>query len=522
MTKGFVNCHIYGSDATCFVVDGNVFSYVGDDEGVMTSCDEVIDLQGQYVYPGFNDTHMHLVNLGFALSILPLGQCRNLGEMKEDILGRVDGRKWVIGRGFNEDKLEDQRIFTKAELDEICPDTPVCLTRCCGHKMVANSKALEMADIDENTLVSGGKIRFEEGVLEESAIELIQAAWPIPSVDDICEYIRLGMKECNRYGITSVGSDDLLTITQEYDEALAAFEKMSYQKQLTVRVNEQCQFADIEEYQRFLHEGYTTEVGDEYFKIGPLKLLMDGSLGARTAYMSRPYNDDENTSGYPIFSKKELEAYVKLGAYYNMPSVIHVIGDKALDMVLDVYDEVVLEGNPLHHGLVHVQITREEQVKHIIEKKYQCYVQSIFTDYDSMIVKDRVGEDRAETSYAFRTYYENTGMSNGSDSPVEAPDVFKGLACAITHRSMSHPECGFNEKEAMSFEQAMNSFTINGAKASFEDDIKGTIEVNKLADFVIVKEDLSKLTPEQLCQAEVEYTYMDGEVVYVNPHPSYN
>ena len=517
MRTGFINGKLYGTEATGFIVNDHLFEVFSDDETIKENCEHIIDLKGMAVYPGFNDTHMHLVNLGFYLSNLPCNEFTSLKEMYKAIAARVDvkGHKWIRGRGFIEEQFEEKRMPTKKELDAISTEVPICLTRVCGHRMICNSKALEMADISEDGMYNGGKIYFDLGIVEENAIDLVQAAWPIPSQRDIEEYIALGMKECNKYGITSVGSDDFISITNEYDEALAALEGMGFRKELTVRVNEQCHFNCIEDFAKFLDEGYTTDMGDEFFRIGPLKLIMDGSLGACTAYMSEEYLNQKGNKGYPCLSKKELEQYIKLAAHYNMPSAIHVIGDGAVDMVLDAYEDVVLEGNPLHHGLVHVQITRKDQLERIIKNKYVCYIQGIFIDYDSLIVKERVKEETLHTSYAFKTLMEGTLCANGSDAPVEMPSVLKGIQCAVTRKSVSYGT-GMNPSEALSVQQAIDSFTINGAKMSGEEAIKGSLEAGKLADFVILDQCIEECDPEMISMIHVLSTYMDGKEVYHN------
>ncbi|MCF0110756.1 MAG: amidohydrolase [Erysipelotrichaceae bacterium] len=513
MKTGYINGHLYNKPHTAFLTEDGKFTAFGTDEEIANQSDEVINLQGQYVYPGFFDSHMHLVNLGFVLDNVKLDDCTSLTQIRS-LLEKRDSSRWIVARGYNEDKIEEHRIFNRAELDEMFPDTPVCLTRCCGHKMVANSKAMELAGVTKDTAVSGGKIFFEEGFFEENAIERIVQARPEPTVEDIKRYIRLGMACCNTYGVTSVASDDFLTVTSSYEKVQEAYRQLSESGELTVRVNEQSQFASAKDLQRFLDEGLTMGVGNDLYKIGPIKLLMDGSLGARTAYMSEPYHDKPDTCGYNIFTEEDITGYVRLGKTKNMPTIIHTIGDKALDMVLNVYNREVEQGNPLHYGMVHVQITRPDQIQNIIDRKYHCYLQTIFTDYDSMIVKDRVGEERADTSYMFKTLYEGTTVSNGTDCPVEPCHALFGIACAMTHKSMTHPEYSFNEKETLTFEQAMDTYTAGGAKVTFEWDRKGSLDVGKFADFFITKEDLSALTPQQLTTVSIQETYLNGNNVY--------
>ncbi len=512
MIKAIINANIYGSDFHNIVYDEQSIIYIGDDISKF-KLDETIDACKMSVYPGFYDSHMHLLGYGFYLANLDLKDCRSFEDIRSLIMTRADDEKypWIIARGFNEDKLAEKRLITKAELDEICADKPICLTRCCGHIMICNTKALQRSGFENDVDADGYVVNMETGLVSENAIEDVKAAWPLENVKSISEYIMLACKKCNEYGITAVGSDDFISITSEYDEVLEAFEKLAYQQKLTLRVNEQAHFNTIEDFQRFLHDGYTYDVGNDYFRIGPLKLIMDGSLGARTAYLSKNYHDDPKTKGFSCLSKKELEAFMSLAQYYNMPFAIHVIGDKALDMVLDTYDKVKIKDNILPNGLVHVQITRKDQLERIIENKLHCYIQSIFIDYDGTILRQRVGS-LADHSYAFKTLYENTNVSNGSDCPVEMPDVIKGIDKAVNRRDANGQL--LNEEEALTVKQAIDSFTINGYKISLEDNDKGKIAVGYKPDFVILDQNLETIPKDKIADTKVIMTIFDGEVVY--------
>lgn len=512
MIKAIINANIYGSEFHNIVFDEKSIIYIGNDISKF-QVDETIDACKMSVYPGFYDSHMHLLGFGFYLANLDLKDCKNFDDIKKILLTRVNDDKypWIIARGFNEDKLEEKRIITKQELDEICDSKPICLTRCCGHIMVCNTKALQRSGMENDVEADGYVVNINSGIVKENAIEDVKMAWPLADVKTISEYILLACKKCNEYGITAVGSDDFISITSEYDEVLEAFEKLAFQQKLTVRVNEQAHFNTIEDFQRFLHDGYTYDVGNDYFRIGPLKLIMDGSLGARTAYLSKNYADEPNTNGFNCLSPKELEAYMTLAQYYNMPFAIHVIGDKALDMVLDTYDKIKIENNILPNGLVHVQITRKDQLKRIIDNKLHCYIQSIFIDYDGTILKQRVG-DLAKNSYAFKTLYENTNVSNGSDCPVEMPDVIKGIDKAVNRKDVNGNLV--NEDEALSVKQAIDSFTINGYKISLEDGDKGKIAVGYKPDLVILDQDLENIPKDKIIDTKVIMTIFDGEVVY--------
>ena len=276
---------------------------------------------------------------------------------------------------------------------------------------------------------------------------------------------------------------------------------------MNLRVNEQCEFNNVEEFSRFLDEGYTFDVGNDLFRIGPLKLVTDGSLGARSAAMSKPYHDAQDTTGIMNYSVEEMQTFVQLANQFNMPTIAHCIGDRAVDDVLEAYAGNVYEGNPLHHGIVHCQILRQDQIDQIIQKKLSCYFQSIFLSTDAAIVENRVGEALAKTSYPYKTLYENTIASNGSDAPVEMPNALLGIELAITRN-------GMHQEESLSVEQAIDSYTIKGAEQLFMQDRIGKIAPEYYADLVVLDTDITKVVANQIHEAKVMMTFMNGEVVF--------
>lgn len=503
MKKAYINATIYQQDNTAFILEDNYITKVSSNEDVLNDVideDEVIDLKGMFVLPGFVDSHMHLLELGYYLSCVQLANCSSLEEMKEKLTSRLTTLKegeWLIARGYNEENFSDKKKPTKEFLDLIHKDIPICVTRSCGHSMSCNSKALELAGITDSI----------DGIVEEEMINVVHDAWNVPDESTLQEYIYKGVECANQYGLTTVGSDDFLSLTHDYTTILDVFEKLSYQEKLNLRVNEQCEFNTIEDFAKFLDEGYTFDVGNDYFRIGPLKLITDGSLGARSASLNKPYNDDPTNSGILNYSIDELKEWVQLANQFNMPTIAHCIGDKAVDEVLDAYEDNVYEGNPLHHGLVHCQILRKDQIQKIIDQKLSCYFQSIFIDSDASILEDRVGKELAETSYPFKTLYENTIASNGSDAPVEMPNALLGIDLAVTRKGMNQDEC-------LTIEQAIDSYTSSGAKQLFMEDKIGKIQEGYYADIVVLDTDITKCEPTKIHETKVMMTIMNGNEVY--------
>ncbi|MBR4445367.1 MAG: amidohydrolase [Solobacterium sp.] len=520
MAEAYINGKFFHSDAEAIVVEEGIITKTGTNAEILADLDKedsIIDLSGTYTVPGFIDTHMHLLGLGQFLTNLQLDDCESLQEVIDLLRQKAAVTKegeWIIGRGYNEDNFPDHRRPDKAMLDAVCPNIPVSLTRACGHAMTVNSKAMELAGIDADTAVDGGRIEFETGVLEENAIPLIHKAWPKDTPVSVRKALLAGMKYCNSKGVTCAGSDDFPNAGEDYRLPLDVFEQMSYREEMTVRINEQCEFGSPKEFSEFLDDGYTTDVGNDLFRIGPLKLITDGSLGARTAAMSAPYADDPSKRGYMAMSDEEMELYVKLAARFNMPAIAHCIGDEAVDRVLAAYEDVVLEGNPLHHGIVHCQIMRPDQIRRVIEKKLVCYFQSLFIDYDASILEARAGKKLAQSCYPFKTLFEGTIACNGSDAPVELNDPLRGIQLAVTRESLRFAGCSMNKEEALSVEQAIESYTEKAAEALFMEDRLGRIAPGYYADFAVLDTDILSCDVHSICEAKVLMTIMNGNRVY--------
>ena len=512
---GQVNPH--QKQCTAFVIEGNKFIYTGDDETATAMADEIVDLRGRCVLPGFNDSHMHLLNTGSFLANLDLTSVQSGEEILELLKQKKKDTpkgQWITGRGYNEDNFTKGVLCTRRQLDEICPEHPVMLIRCCGHQICVNSMALAKAHITENTQVDGGTIDYEHGILTENANELVKGAKDEATVEEIEHLFTLAAELCNRYGITSVQSDDFMTLGHDYDKVLEALVQMNEKGTLKVRLHEQCQFPDIENFKRFLADN-RRHIHSDFLSMGPLKILQDGSLGARTAALSRPYSDAPDTQGMIVVPEKTLEAFIQTAKDHHMGACVHVIGDEACETVLNAYEKINESYNPLRSGLVHVQITRPDQLKRIERLHLHNYIQSIFIDYDARIVKQRVGE-LEESSYAFKTLAETATISNGSDSPVELPDVLKGIECAVSRTSITNSACSMNPKEALTLTEAIDSYTIGGAYASFEENLKGKIQEGMLADFVILDKNPYTVPVQQIHTLCVEETWLDGKRVYLN------
>ena len=506
--KIFYNADIYGTKADAFVVDDDKFVYIGEKDEALKYEGELNDLRGKAVYPGFIDSHMHLVNYGKFLANVSLYEhTSSLKEMLHE-LSKYKDRKVIIARGWNHDYFSDVKRFpTKADLDTVSKDIPIVITRACGHIAVANSRALELCPIRE----SSSDVDIDNGIFKENSVYPLYNCLPRCTKDDIKEYILKAQQKVNSYGITSVHSDDFLSANDDYHDALKALEELRNEGKLTVRIYEQSQFLSLDDLKEFVSNGYHTGVGNEYFKIGPLKIISDGSLGARTALLSRDYSDAKGVRGLAVLDKKTLYDFMDYGDKHGMQIAIHAIGDGILDVILDKYREMNCKEK--RHGIVHCQITRKDQLDKFREYGLHAYIQSIFLDYDNHIVVERVGKDLALSSYNFKYLFDNCKASNGSDCPVEMPDVLKGIQLAVTRTSFDGTG-PYLKEQALSVREAIDSYTVNAAYASFEENIKGCIKTGFLADFVVLDKKIEDCSVSHISDIKVLETYVGGKRVF--------
>ncbi len=504
-------------------IRGNRIDFLGSSERAFELWDEyakVIDLEGNTLMPSFNDSHMHLLNYGYTQKKLNLSQYKSIKEtihessnfIKEN---GIKNGKWILGRGWNQDYLEEKRFFTKEDLDSISVEHPIVFTRTCGHIAVCNSKALAMIHKD---LLEDENIDIESGTFYELAIEILNGIIDSPDIDEMKSMITETCEELIENGITSVQSDDFNAMPDgDFKKVIKAYEELENEEMLKVRIYEQCLLPRKEQLVEFLSLGYKTGKGSSFFKIGPLKLLIDGALGGRTALLSEPYSDDIANNGICVYSQEEIDSFVSYAHDNGMQIAIHAIGDMAMDMVIDAYEKIPsnTEENKMRHGIVHCQITNKEIIDRFRKNNIVAYIQPIFLDYDLHIVEERVGDRYSET-YAFNTMNEKgIKLCGGSDAPVVHFNPFENIYCAVTRKDLrGYPEAGFISEEKLSLEEALKLFTINSAYSSFEEEIKGSLEIGKLADMIVLDRDIFTVEENEIKNIKVDMTVVDGEIVF--------
>lgn len=533
----FYNGSIYTGEMPlqeAFVVENGKFIYAGAYETakcMVEEGDQRINLNGKFVCCGFNDSHMHLLGFGKALQQAQLakytGSLKEMVAYLKEYAASTDESEWILGRGWNQDYFSDvDRMPNRYDLDTVSVEKPVCIVRACGHCLVVNSKALELLGISNVETVlqqpEGGKIGQENGILDgrfyDNAMDLVYDKVPAPTKEELKQMILAACKKMNAYGITSCQTDDYCAFHNVSWKVInEAYRELESLGELTVRVYEQSNLTNLEALVEFVEAGNTTGKGSNLFKIGPLKMLGDGALGAHTAFLSRTYADDDSTCGIPVFTKTQFDEMIHYANKTGMQVAVHTIGDACLDWVLDAFDKALMSHprQDHRHGIVHCQITRADQLEKIKELGLHVYAQTIFLDYDINIVEERVGSELAKTSYRWKTLMENgVTVSNGSDCPVELPDVMAGVQCAVTRQSLRENSKVYHPEEKFTVKEALDSYTVCGAQSSFEENEKGKIQSGMLADFVVLEENPFVVETDQIKNIKIRATYLGGKRVF--------
>ena len=513
------------------VIENGLIGELGPNEEILklkTDDSELIDLGGRLVLPGFNDSHMHFLNNGFYFSQVNLTETKNIDEAlalyKRFINeNESNGIKWIVGFGWNEDNWDDNRILTKDDLDSVTTEYPVIAIRACVHVCVLNSKALELIGIRKGTeQPETGSIALNEdgeptGVLYEM-LAYIYKKMDTYTVDEIKKMLVLVSEAAAATGITSVQTDDFESIPGRCrDNIIKAYEELSEEGKLKVRVYEQCRIMNLDEYDDFKKQGYYSGRGDSFFRLGPLKTFCDGSLGGRTAWMKESYSD-QDTCGIPIYKDEELEALVERSHKDHMAVAVHAIGDAAVEQISSIIKKVQNKFPEIknRHGIVHSQIMSESSIDCESSEDIIAYIQPVFIKYDMHMAESRVGCKRLKHSYNYREMYDKgIHIPFGTDSPVESFNPLNNIYCAVTRKDFGgFPEKGWDIEKALTLDESIKCYSEYPAFASYEENLKGKIETGFYADLVVLNEDIFNIEPENIKDVKVWMTIMNGDITY--------
>lgn len=471
---------------------------------------DVIDLKGKTVLPGFVDCHIHMRSYAKTLEQVELRDVTSVKQLQQRFR-RVAARKptdaWITARGFDEEKFKEKRLPTRLDLDTAVSDHPVLITRVCGHLSVANTKALEMVGITRNTsLAERGIIAKDQktgeltGVLVEDAQNLVTRVIPKPDDEEMLRIYEKAFGKAAEKGLTAVH----FIINDPKD--VSTLGKLSRQNKLKLRVRLMVPVEYLNEVDEF------TAIENGKIRMGSIKIFADGSLGARTAALHKPYADDKTTMGVLIYSQKKLEKLLLRVHEKGYQLAVHAIGDKAIESVLNALEKA-LSQKPRkghRHRIEHASVLNKKLVIRMKKLGIIASVQPHFIVSDFWAVK-RLGRRRARWTYALKSLVENDVVTcGGSDCPIEPIDPLLGIWAAVTRKDFT--------QEKLSVDEAIRMYTKNAAFASHEETVKGVIECGKLADLTVLTQDPYKIKKDNIRDIRVDMTIVDGEIIYARRH----
>jgi len=506
------------------IKSGKIVFLGSNSEASNIKCGKRVDLNGRLLLPGFIDSHLHMAHFAFVENTVKLFDCNSADEAvmtlkKYSEKDENKELKWFFARGWNEENFPNKRFPTKAELDTISSKVPVLMVRVCGHIAVTNSVGLtllkKMREFDEVK----SEIDFNTGVIKENAVQFFYSLLEKYSQSKVEYLLKYSFKELNKAGITGIQSDDLSSLPgKDWQLIINAYNSLQLKNDMTVRVYEQCIFEKIENFKNFLARGYRTGQGGEFFTIGPLKLIQDGSLGAKTAALLEDYEGTKHNKGIVNFSQDELDEIVDLASKNDMQIAIHCIGDRAMNMVIQSLEKAYKKYNlnDRRNGIVHAQITNQEIIDKMKENKIIAYVQPVFVDLDMDIVEPLIGKNRINKIYAWKTLLDSgIPTLGGSDAPVVSFNVVENIYFAVTRQKLDGtPIKGWIPEECLDIEEAVKLFTKYPAYASYTEDINGTLEIGKRADLVVLDKDIYLTNPADIKNIKVDLTIVNGKEVY--------
>lgn len=527
MKTAFINGKVYTVNenqplAQSVVIEGNKIIFVGSNEDAKVFIDpstNVVDLNGKLMLPGFIDNHVHFITGGFYLLGIDLRPANSTTEFKQilkDYSKKFPG-KWITGGYWDHEKWETKDLPTKEMIDEVVSNQPVFVERLDGHMGVANSFTLKLAGITKDTespdgglIVKDPKTGEPTGVLKDNAMYFVTKFIPDPTTEENYEALTAALDEAKKLGITSVQD-----IT--YGDALTAFQKAKDEGKLTCRIFTRWPIADYEDHvKKNIKVGY----GDEYIRMGSLKAFADGSLGSSTAWFFDKYNQDTTTYGLAmdIITDGSMEKWCIDADKNHLQLSVHAIGDRANSWMLDLFDKITKQ-NPKwdrRFRLEHAQHVRFEDIKRFTELGVIASVQPYHCIDDGAWAEKRIGPERIKYTYPFKSFLDaGVKMCFGTDWYVAPLNPLLGLYAAVTRRTLDNKNPnGWIPEQKISIEDAIKCYTINSAYASFEENIKGSIESGKLADLIVLSDDLLTMDPVKIKDAKVELTVFDGKIIY--------
>ena len=511
-----------GSDAVPFAeamaISGDTVIAVGSNREIMKFRGEttvITDLQGKFVAPGFIDSHVHFLQGGSNLASVQLRDAATPAEFIQRIADFAKTQKpgsWILGGDWDGKGWET--LPEKEWIDSVTGENPVFVSRLDGHMGLANSLAMKLAGTDRNVKnIEGGSIIRSSageltGIFKDNAMNLIFSKIPDSSDDETDNALVAAVKYFASNGITSVHAVD----ASGYADGI---ERIRKNGELITRVYV---MTPVYAWERLSNGISASGRGDRWVKRGAVKGFVDGSLGSHTAAFIDPYTDMPSEPGFFVNSEEDLYTWILNADKNDLQAVIHAIGDRAINFLLNTYERVGQEngGRDRRFRIEHAQHIAPDDIARFAQLNVIASMQPYHAIDDGRWAEEVIGAERIKTTYAFRSLLDSGAMvAFGSDWPVAPATPLEGIYAAVTRRTLDdlNPD-GWVPEQKISVEQALKAYTVNGAYASFDETIKGSLEPGKLADFVVLSDDITAIDPVMIRDTRVLQTYVGGKKVY--------
>jgi predicted amidohydrolase YtcJ len=508
-------------EGTAIAIRGERVLAVGDDASMKPLIGpktRVVDLAGRLVVPGFNDAHVHFLDGGFGLLSVDLRPAKSEAEFAKrlgDHAKTLPKGTWIQQGNWDHEAWPSKALPTRQTIDAVTPDHPVFVSRLDGHMALANSLALKLAGVTRDTQdVEGGTIVRDAageptGVLKDNAQELVGRVIPEASREMNLRAARAGLKEAARVGVTTIQDNSAV-------DALPTYQQLRAQGELTARFYVWRYASSALE--PLLATGVRSGLGDDWIRLGALKILSDGSIGSATAALFEPFLSNPASKGLLLHTPEELARMIASADAAGFQLAVHAIGDRANSLVLDAFERAAAADGPRDRRfrIEHAQHVRAADIARYKALGVVASVQPSHCIDDMRFVEHHVGAGRLPDAYRWRSFLDaGVPLAFGTDWFVEPLDPRLGLYAAITREfPEGGPAGGFQPQEKLSLEQALDAYTRGSAYAEFAEGQKGTLVPGKLADLAVFERDLFRIPPRQILTTPVDLTVVGGRVVF--------
>ncbi len=497
------------SKAEAIAVKDNKIVAIGLDHEITNiyKSSNTIDANEKTIVPGFIDAHCHFLGLGYNQQAVDLRGTQSFEAVVKRVIDfqNTHNKSFILGRGWDQNDWEDKNFPNKKVLDKLYPNTPIALNRVDGHAILCNQAALDLGGVTIDSKISGGEVLVENGeltgVLIDNAENLVMNYWPKPSRNDTVEALMAAQKICFDYGLTTVDDAGL------DKEAIEIIDSLHKTGDLKMRMYAMVSYSDAN-LDYYLNNGI---IKTDRLNVRAFKFYADGALGSRGAMLKEPYSDKPGHLGLLVTDLETLNVAAKRIANSEFQMNTHAIGDSANYSVLKTYAKV-LEDKPNRRWRVeHAQIVSPKDFD--LYKIIMPSIQPTHATSDMYWAKDRVGSERIKGAYAYKKLLKAYGkVALGTDFPVERVSPFLTFYAAVARQDLKQfPKAGFQIEEALTREETLRGMTIWAAFSNFEEHEKGSLEVGKLADFIMLDQDIMTVKTSDIPNIKVLATYVGGE-----------